>query len=204
MVESPSLVLAFAAGFISFISPCVLPLVPGYLAAVTGQAPREAGRLTARTLLRSLIFVATFSAIFILLGLSAPGVGSFLFAHKPTLNRVAGALIVGLGVVFVASVFVPRLNREWRPTALVERAGRGGPVVAGAAFAVAWAPCVGPTLGAILGLASTSQGTGRGALLLAVYSLGLALPFLLSALGFQAAQRTFAFFKRHYAAIQAS
>jgi cytochrome c-type biogenesis protein len=204
MVESPSLVLAFAAGFISFISPCVLPLVPGYLAAVTGQAPREAGRLTAQTLLRSLIFVATFSAIFILLGLSATAVGSFLFAHKPTLNRVAGALIVALGVVFVASVFVPRLNREWRPTALVERAGRGGPVVAGAAFAVAWTPCVGPTLGAILGLASTSQGTGRGALLLAVYSLGLALPFLLSALGFQAAQRTFAFFKRHYAAIQAS
>ena len=203
MVESPSLALAFAAGFISFISPCVLPLVPGYLAAVTGQAPREAGRLTARTLLRSLLFVATFSAIFILLGLSATAVGSFLFAHKPTLNRVAGALIVALGVVFVASVFVPRLNREWRPTALVKRAGRGGPVVAGAAFAVAWTPCVGPTLGAILGLASTSQGTGRGALLLAVYSLGLALPFLLSALGFQAAQRTFAFFKRHYAAIQA-
>jgi cytochrome c-type biogenesis protein len=203
MVDSPSLILAFAAGFISFISPCVLPLVPGYLAAVTGQGPIESGQLTARTLARSLLFVATFSAIFVLLGLSATAVGSFLFAHKTTLNRVAGGLIVALGVVFVASVFVPRLNREWRPTALVERAGRGGPVVAGAAFAVAWTPCVGPTLGAILGLASTSEGTARGALLLAVYSMGLALPFLLSALGFQAAQRTFAFFKRHYPAIQA-
>ena len=203
MVDSPSLALAFAAGFISFVSPCVLPLVPGYLAAVTGQEPREGNRPTARTLLRSLLFVATFSAIFVLLGLSATAVGSFLFAHKPTLNRVAGALIVVLGVVFVASVFVARLNREWRPTALVERAGRGGPVVAGAAFAVAWTPCVGPTLGAILGLASTSRGTDHGALLLGVYSVGLALPFLLSALGFDAAQRTFAFFKRHYAAIQA-
>ncbi|HEX2397512.1 MAG TPA: cytochrome c biogenesis protein CcdA [Solirubrobacteraceae bacterium] len=203
MVDSPSLALAFAAGFVSFVSPCVLPLVPGYLAAVTGQAPRDGGGLTARTLLRSLLFVATFSAIFILLGLSATAAGSFLFSHKPTLNRVAGAVIVVLGAVFVASVFVARLNREWRPSALVERAGRGGPVVAGAAFAVAWTPCVGPTLGAILGLASTSRGTGHAALLLAVYSLGLALPFLLSAIGFQAAQRTFAFFKRHYAAIQA-
>jgi cytochrome c-type biogenesis protein len=203
MVDSPSLALAFAAGFISFVSPCVLPLVPGYLAAVSGQAPGREGGVTARTLMRSLLFVATFSAIFILLGLSATAVGSFLFAHKPTLDRVAGALIVALGVVFVASVFVTRLNREWRPGGLVERAGRGGPVVAGAAFAVAWTPCVGPTLGAILGLASTTHGTVRGAVLLAAYSLGLALPFLLSALGFDAAQRTFAFFKRHYAAIQA-
>ena len=203
MVDSPTLALAFAAGFISFVSPCVLPLVPGYLAVVTGQPPGQAGRVTARTLVRSLLFVATFSAIFILLGLSATAAGSFLFAHKPTLDRVAGALIMALGVVFVASVFVVRLNREWRPGGLVERAGRGGPVVAGAAFAVAWTPCVGPTLGAILGLASTTQGTAHGALLLAVYSMGLAFPFLLSAIGFDAAQRTFAFFKRHYAAIQA-
>ncbi|MFL5820933.1 MAG: cytochrome c biogenesis CcdA family protein [Solirubrobacteraceae bacterium] len=203
MVDSPSLVLAFAAGFVSFVSPCVLPLVPGYLAAVTGQERPDPARLTARTVLRSLLFIATFSGIFVLLGLSATAIGSFLFAHKPTLDRVAGALIVALGVLFVASVFVIRLNREWRPTALIERAGRGGPVVAGAAFAVAWTPCVGPTLGAILGLASTSQGTGRGALLLVVYSAGLGLPFFLSALGFEAAQRSFAFFKRHYAAIQA-
>src|SRR5215212_8666165 len=202
MVDSPTLALAFAAGFISFVSPCVLPLVPGYLAVVTGQPPGQEGRVTARTLVRSLLFVATFSAIFILLGLSATAAGSFLFAHKPTLDRVAGALIMALGVVFVASVFVVRLNREWRPGGLVERAGRGGPVVAGAAFAIAWTPCVGPTLGAILGLASTQQGTGQGALLLAVYSAGLALPFLFSAFAFNAATRAFGFFKRHYAAIQ--
>jgi cytochrome c-type biogenesis protein len=203
MVESPSLALAFAAGFVSFVSPCVLPLVPGYLAAVTGHEGPGRPRLTARTLARSLLFIATFSAIFVLLGLSATAAGSFLSAQRPTLERVAGALIVALGVLFVASMFVTRLNREWRPAGLIERAGRGGPVVAGAAFAVAWTPCVGPTLGAILGLAATSHQTGRGALLLGVYSAGLALPFLLSALGFEAAQRTFAFFKRHYAAIQA-
>jgi cytochrome c-type biogenesis protein len=204
VVESPSLALAFAAGFVSFVSPCVLPLVPGYLAAVTGSgtAVEERRRVNVRALLRSLLFVATFSAIFILLGLSATAIGSFLFDNRPLLNKVAGGLIVVMGLAFVASVFVVRLNREWRPQGLIERAGRGGPIVAGAAFAVAWTPCVGPTLGAILSLASNSTTTGKGALLLAGYSAGLAIPFLFSALAFNAASRSFAFFKRHYAAIQ--
>ena len=204
MVESPNLALAFAAGLVSFISPCVLPLVPGYLAAVAGRAPGEPAGVSARTLLRSRVFVGTFSAIFILLGLSATAIGAALFDSRPVLDRVAGVLIVVMGVMFVGASFVTRLNREWRPSGLVERAGSGGPVIAGAAFAVAWTPCVGPTLGAILGLASTSQGSGRGALLLAVYSAGLAVPFLFSALAFDAAQRSFAFFKRHHRAIQAT
>ncbi len=199
-----TVIAAFAVGFVSFVSPCVLPLVPGYLAAVTGTAPavEDRRRVQARTVIRSLLFVGTFSAIFILLGLSATAIGSFLFDNRPTLNKVAGGLIVAMGVLFVASIFVVRLNREWRPEALMERAGRGGPVVAGAAFAVAWTPCVGPTLGAILSLASNSTTTGKGALLLGVYSAGLAIPFLFSALAFNAASRSFAFFKRHYAAIQ--
>ena len=201
-IESPSLALAFAAGFVSFVSPCVLPLVPGYLAAVTGAAPGEGGRVDRRVLLRSLAFVATFSAIFILLGLSATAAGSLLRDNKATLDKVAGVAIVLMGIFFVASVFVTRLNREWRPDALVERAGRGGPVVAGAAFAIAWTPCVGPALGAILGLAAQDGTVGKGALLLSVYSLGLAVPFLFSAVAFSAAQRSFRFFKRHYAAIQ--
>jgi cytochrome c-type biogenesis protein len=204
MVNSPSLLLAFAAGLVSFVSPCVLPLVPGYLAAVTGTAPEgeDRRRVTARALLRSLLFVATFSAIFVLLGLSATAIGSFLFDNRPTLNKIAGVVIVVLGVFFVASVFVVRVNREWRPEALIERAGRGGPVVAGAAFAIAWTPCVGPTLGAILSLASNSTTTAKGALLLGVYSAGLAIPFLVSAVAFNAASRSVAFFKRHYASIQ--
>ena len=107
-----------------------------------------------------------------------------------------------MGTLFVASVFVTRLNREFRPHALIERAGRGGPIVAGAAFAIAWTPCVAPMLGAILDLATTSSGTGKGALLLAVYSAGLALPFLFTAVAFNAATRAFGFFKRHYAGIQ--
>ncbi len=204
MVESPSLLLAFAAGVVSFVSPCCLPLVPGYLATVCGARPEEAGRsrVDRRVLGRGLLFVGTFSAIFVLLGLGATAVGSFLFANKPLLNGIAGGAIIAMGVMFVASVFVVRLNRDLRPHALIERAGRGGPVAAGAAFALAWTPCVGPTLGAILGLAATSDGTAQGGLLLAVYSAGLALPFLFSAVAFNAAARAFAFFKRHYATIQ--
>jgi cytochrome c-type biogenesis protein len=203
MVEAPTLTLAFAAGFISFISPCCLPLVPGYLATVSGAAPAQLGRgIDRRVLARSGLFVGTFSLIFIVLGLSATAAGAFLFDNQPVLNTVAGAAIVGMGLLFLASLVVPRLNREWRPELLVQRAGRGGPVVAGAAFAVAWTPCVGPALGAILGLAATSQGTGQGALLLAIYSAGLGLPFLSSAVAFSTATRAFGFFKRHYLLIQ--
>jgi cytochrome c-type biogenesis protein len=203
MVDSPNLLLAFAAGVVSFVSPCCLPLVPGYLATVAGLQPGRADRrVDAGVLARSALFVGTFSLLFVLLGLGATAIGSLLFDSRATLEKVAGVAIVAMGALFVASVFVTGLNREWRPHALIERAGRGGPVVAGAAFAIAWTPCVGPTLGAILGLAATSQGTAQGALLLAVYSAGLALPFLFSAVAFSAATRAFGFFKRHYAAIQ--
>lgn len=204
MVESPSLLLAFAAGIVSFVSPCCLPLVPAYLATVSGVDPTRLGqrRLDPRVMTRSALFVATFSLLFILLGLGATAIGSALFDSRPTLEKVSGVAIIVMGVLFIGSVFVTRLNREWRPHGLIERAGAGGPIVAGAAFAIAWTPCVGPTLGAILGLAATSQGTGHGALLLAVYSAGLAIPFLLSAVAFNTMTRAFGFFKRHYSAIQ--
>jgi cytochrome c-type biogenesis protein len=177
VIDAPNIALAFAAGLVSFMSPCCLPLVPGYLATVSGLEPAALGRRVDPGVVgRSAVFVGTFSLLFILLGLGATAIGSFLFDNQPTLNKVAGVAIVAMGLLFVASVFVVRLNRDFRPQTLMERAGRGGPVVAGAAFAIAWTPCVGPTLGAILGLASTQQGTGQGALLLAAYSAGLALP----------------------------
>jgi cytochrome c-type biogenesis protein len=206
MVDSPSIALAFAAGLVSFLSPCCLPLVPGYLATVSGVPTSELGgrRVDPKVIGRSLVFVATFSLLFILLGLSATAIGDFLFENQPLLNKIAGVAIIGMGLLFIGSVFVVRLNRDWHPAALVDRAGRGGPVVAGAAFAIAWTPCVGPTLGAILGLAATQSGTAQGGLLLAVYSAGLGLPFLLTAVGFNTATRSFRFFKRHYAAIQIS
>jgi cytochrome c-type biogenesis protein len=203
VVDSPTAFLAFAAGFVSFVSPCCLPLVPGYLAAVTGLAPGEGGRrLDPRVIANSLLFVASFSTVFILLGLSATAIGAFLFQNQLTLRKVAGVAIVVMGLLFVGSLFVTRLNAEWRPRGLAERARSGGPVVVGLAFALAWTPCVGPALGAILGLASTGGSIGQSAALLAIYSAGLAVPFLLTAIGFGAAQRSFGWIKRHYAGIQ--
>ncbi len=204
MIDSPSIVLAFVAGLVSFVSPCCLPLVPGYLATVSGIGVQDVGRrVDARVLGRSLIFVGTFSAVFVALGLLATTLGAFLFDSQPVLNMVAGVAIVVMGALFMAAAFVTRLNLEWRPPGLLARAGRGSPVVAGAAFAIAWTPCVGPTLAAILGLAATQQGTGEGAALLAVYSAGLGVPFMLSAVGFSAATRSFRFLKRHWSAVQA-
>jgi cytochrome c-type biogenesis protein len=195
---------ALAAGLVSFLSPCVLPLVPGYLSAVTGVSAAELEDADWRRVLApSLLFVASFSAIFILLGLSATGIGSTLSQHRDLLNKISAGLIIAMGVLFVASVFVTRLNREWHVDALMERAGKGGPVVAGAAFAIAWTPCIGPTLGAILSAAALSDSAGRGAFLLAVYSAGLAIPFLLTALAFSRMTTAFAAVKRHYQAIMA-
>lgn len=205
MVDSPSIFLAFAAGVVSFVSPCCLPLVPGYLAAISGQAQGSEStdrRVDRAVMVRSLVFVASFSAIFILLGLTATAIGSFLFEGKLTLQKIAGVAIVLMGVFFIATVFVTRLNRDFRSAKLIERAGAGGPVIAGVAFAFAWTPCVGPALGAILGLGAIQSSALEGAGLLAVYSAGLAIPFLLVAAGFSAAQRSFDWLKRHYTAIQ--
>jgi len=193
---------ALAAGVVSFLSPCVLPLVPGYLSAVSGVSASELESAGWRRVLGpSLLFVASFSAIFILLGLTATGIGSVLQDHKELLTKISAALIIAMGVLFVGSLFITRLNREWHVDALLERAGRGGPIVAGAAFAIAWTPCIGPTLGAILGAASLSGSAAHGAFLLAVYSAGLAIPFILTAVAFSQMTTAFAVVKRHYQAI---
>jgi cytochrome c-type biogenesis protein len=193
------LLAALAAGLVSFLSPCVLPLVPGYLSAVTGVSAAELDDADWRRVIGpSLIFVASFSTIFILLGLTATGLGSFLSENKPLLTKISGWLIIAMGVLFVGSLFITRLNKEWHVQALLSRAGRGGPIVAGAAFAIAWSPCIGPTLGAILGVAAAEGSAARGALLLAVYSAGLAIPFLVTALAFSRMATAFTVIKRHY------
>ena len=195
---------ALAAGLVSFLSPCVLPLVPGYLSAVTGVSAAELNDADWRRVLGpSLLFVASFSAIFILLGLGATGLGSFLLENRRLLTKISGALIIAMGVLFVASMFITRLNREWHVDALLSRAGKGGPIVAGAAFAIAWSPCIGPTLGAILGAAAATGSAGHGAFLLAVYSAGLAIPFLLTAVAFSRMTTAFSVVKRHYQLIVA-
>ena len=198
------LVAAFFAGMVSFLSPCVLPLVPGYLAAITGVSPSELERAGWRSVIPpALVFIASFSAIFILLGLSTFGLVQTLHENQTLLDHIAGALIIAMGLLFIGALFVNRLNREWHFDALIERAGAGGPMIAGAAFALAWTPCIGPTLGAILTLAGTSGSALEGGLMLAVYSAGLGIPFLVTAIAFGRATVAFEFVKRHYAVIMA-
>jgi cytochrome c-type biogenesis protein len=192
--------VALAAGLVSFLSPCVLPIVPGYLSTVIGVTPADLkeGVGVKRVLVPSLLFIASFSAIFILLGLSATVIGSSLNNHKLLLERVGGIVIILLGVAFLASPFVSLLNKEWHSDSLMRLAGRGGPVVAGAAFAIAWTPCTSITLGAILTQAAVSNSAAHGALLLAFYSAGLAIPFLLIALAFERMTNALAVVKRHF------
>ncbi len=194
--------IAIAAGLVSFLSPCVLPLVPGYLSTVIGVTPAEIEHAgTRRVLVPSLLFIASFSLIFILLGLSATAIGSSLNTHRETLEKAGGALIVAMGVVFLATPFVGFFNREWHPQTLLRFAGRGGPLVAGAAFAIAWTPCTSITLGAILTQAAVSSSAAHGAMLLAFYSAGLAIPFLLIALAFERMTAALAIVKRHFPVI---
>ena len=195
--------LALAAGLVSFLSPCVLPLVPAYLSTVIGVTPADLrGRLgVRRVLVPSLLFIASFSAIFILLGLSATVIGSSLNRHKHTLELIGGAVIVAMGVIFCAAPFVGALAREWHPRRLLALVGRGGPLIAGAAFAIAWTPCTSITLGAILTQAAISNSAAHGALLLAFYSAGLAIPFLLIAVAFERMTSALAVVKRHFPVI---
>jgi cytochrome c-type biogenesis protein len=187
--------VAFGAGLISFLSPCVLPLVPGYISAVAGVTPAEIR--ASRVIGPSLAFVASFSVIFIALGLiSQQALHGTLTG--PTALKVCGGLIIAMGVVFVLAPFVPALSREWHVGRLMQRAGRGGPVLTGAAFALAWTPCTGPTLGAILTAAGASSSAAHGAFLLAVYCAGLGVPFLVTGLAFGTATSAIAVVRRHY------
>src|SRR5262249_14565970 len=148
---------ALAAGIVSFLSPCVLPLVPGYLSAVTGIAAADLEQADwRRVIVPSLLFVSSFSVVFLLLGLGATGLGSTLQQHQLLLDKIAAWVIIAMGALFISALFVPQLNREWHVEGLLARAGTGGPLVAGAAFGLAWTPCIGPTLAAILSAAAVS------------------------------------------------
>jgi cytochrome c-type biogenesis protein len=201
-----TVIAAFAVGFVSFVSPCVLPLVPGYLSAVSGVSiaeMRSGEHKLSAVLWPAIVFCLSFTLMFVALGMTATGLGSTLRESKQTLDVVAGIVIVAMGVFFLLTPFVPRLNREWRPDALISRAGAGGPIIAGLAFAVAWTPCVGPTLASIPAAASTSDSVGHGGVLLAFYSCGLAVPFLLTALAFDRATTAFRWIRDRYLLVTA-
>ncbi|WP_300401356.1 cytochrome c biogenesis protein CcdA [Nocardioides sp.] len=178
--------VAAVAGLVSFFSPCVIPLLPGYLSYATGLsgadlATGEAGRRRGRMLAGSVLFVLGFTVVFVLLGAAVGGAGSYLVVYRDEITVVMGALLIGLGLVFagVFTRFLPGLQREWRFHA-VPSVGLGAAPLIGALFALGWSPCVGPTYSVIVGLTYTDATAGRGALLSVVYALGLGIPFVLA------------------------
>ncbi len=192
-----ALAVAALAGLVSFLSPCVLPLVPGYLSYVTGLAGTDLDDERAhrgRMVAGSLLFVAGFTVVFLLTGVVAASAGRALVAHERTVEIVVGLLVIVLGLSFAG--LIPGMQREFRIHRL-PAAGLAGAPVLGAVFALGWVPCVGPTLGAVLGLAAVSGSVGRGVLLAVAYCLGLGLPFLLFGLGLRRALTLVAGIRRH-------
>ena len=182
MTQDISLAAAFGAGILSFFSPCVLPLVPAYIANLAGSAAIEAKTRKSfwPTLFHSLCFVAGFSIIFVALGASVGLIGTTLTMHSDIMRMIAGAFICLLGIFLIASYKLPWLNYEKRFHLSTERnPGYIRSVIMGAAFAIGWTPCVGPILGTILALAWNSQQVWEGAKLLIVYSMGMGIPFII-------------------------
>jgi cytochrome c-type biogenesis protein len=188
-----------AAGLLSFLSPCVLPLFPSYLSFVAGVSFEElqgsvANPRTRRAILvNSLLFICGFSLVFIALGAGATLLGQTLFAYQAIIQRIGGLLVIVLGLYVAGWLRIPFLMREWRVELVNRPAGYLGAFVVGITFAAGWTPCIGPILGSILTLASVSQTASSGVLLLVAYSLGLAIPFLVSSL---AIERFLVFFDR--------
>lgn len=201
-----SLPLAFAAGVVSFISPCVLPLVPGYLSTVSGVSFEEIEErrrgITRRVLVASALFFVGFALVFVALGASASVIGELLDDNRSWLNRVSGALIVVFGLSLLGIGWSGSFGSRWSTGVQRMARRRGGPVALGVAFAFCWTPCVGPILGTILALAGATASLESGVLLLLVYGIGLAVPFLLVGLGFTRALAGFRHVRTHYGAIQ--
>lgn len=184
-----SIGLAFAAGVLSFLSPCVLPLIPLYLAFLTGTAVNQLAAKSSRRLilLHACLFVAGFSAVFIAMGASASLLGGLLFQHRVWIERLGGAVLVLFGLWMLGVLKIGILYREARFHFQEKPAGMAGSLLVGAAFAAGWTPCVGPVLSGILVMASRTGSVVQGVLLLAVYSLGFGLPLLLCALAVERA-----------------
>ena len=191
--------LAFTAGLLSFATPCVLPLVPGYLSAVSGTAPGASGRRVAAA---SLPFVAGFTLVFVALGAAAAGAGELFDENRRLLLQVAGLLVVVLGFAFMGLLPFPFLERLVAPGLLAGAQRRGSSALLGAAFAVCAAPCVGPVLATILALASDTGTVAQGTILLHVYSLGLALPFVLVGVGFAQTMGAFRWLRDRYGVVR--
>ena len=209
-----SLLAAFVAGLLSFVSPCVLPLIPGYLSFVSGltldemrgaggaaAAPASAGTRR-RILASSLAFVAGFSIVFVTLGASATAAGQFLSEHLVLFGRIAGAIIIVFGLHTMGVVRIDWLYAEARVQTRQKPASLPGALLVGVAFAFGWTPCIGPVLAAILAVAAAQESVGQGVRLLLVYSLGLGIPFIATSLAINRFFAVFARIRRHYRAIE--
>lgn len=203
-----AMLLAFAAGIVSFASPCVLPLAPGYLSYVTGLTGAEIageergdGRGTttlavkSKVLLGSVLFVLGFSVVFVSYGLLFGGLGSLLLEYQAVISRVLGVIVIVMGLSFMG--VIPGMQREWRMHRMPSYSVWGAPAL-GVLFGLGWTPCIGPALTAVQSLAFTEASAARGALLSFVYCLGLGLPFILLGLLFRQAAGTLAWVRRHY------
>lgn len=205
-VSGVNILVAFVFGSLSFLSPCVLPLLPGYLSMMSGYSVDEIadGEVSSRRMLRvTLLFVAGFTLVFVALGATATTLGSTLLRNAPDITRIAGWLVVAMGVfMIVTALWTPTLMmpfmRDRRVEVRPSRLGAWAPPVMGAAFGFAWTPCIGPTLAAILTVAGTQQSVGQGMVLLGAYSLGLGVPFVLAGLGMGRVYGSFAWFRRHF------
>lgn len=187
------LLVAFSAGVLSFLSPCVLPLVPSYIGFLTGMTADEVSGRRHLAVVHALLFVAGFSLIFILLGASATALGKALNYYKDWIQRIGGVLIILFGLVCLDVIKIGFLKQEKRFQLTDKPVGFLGSVLVGVAFGAGWTPCIGPILGSVLGLAATEADLSKGVLLLTMYSAGLALPFILAAL---ALDRFFNWFQR--------
>jgi len=185
MQGSVGILAAFAAGVVSFLSPCVLPLIPGYLSFITGYTPSELSDSTASRraiLMPSILFVLGFTFVFVAMGASASILGSVLMDYREVLVKLSGGFVFLLGFFMLGIVKVPWLYGEARfDMGKTKGFGRAAALITGMAFAFGWTPCVGPILGSILALAGTSGSVGNGVVLLLAYSLGLGVPFILTA-----------------------
>jgi len=202
-----SIPIALVAGVVSFLSPCVLPLIPGYISMLSGASIEElkssaGAALVGRIFRNSVAFVLGFSVVFIILGASATWVGRFLLAQRTAFNVVAGLIIVIFGLHLTGLVKIPFLYREARLDSGAPKRGLVGSFVLGFAFAFGWTPCIGPILTAILALAAERDTVFQGMFLLAVYSAGLAIPFLLTGLGLSQFMKFYGGFRKHLQVVE--
>lgn len=190
-------VIAFLEGIVTFLSPCLLPMLPIYVSYFAGEAEGD----TARTLKNALGFVAGFSVVFLLLGIFAGTVGQLLSKHQTAVNVVSGAIVIVLGLNFMGVLKIPLLSRSFAPRANVSNLGFLSSVIFGMVFSIGWTPCVGVFLGSALAMVSQQGSIVRGIAIMLCYSLGLGIPFVVAAVLIDGLKSAFDVIKRNYAVI---